>query len=326
VRRGFLVPVVGIAVAALALLVVVAWPANDAPSNEAPVAPEASSEVDAASERLTVLFEGRPSAVAYADDVLWVADDASGTVHHLDATNGEALGPPVVVRSAPIALEAFGGVVWVADAGGTVTRIDAATATVLDPPLELGGALVDVVVDGTTAWVGDIEANVVHVIDLATLVVQQRLEVPAGVVRLARVGPELWVTGLDSAVTPIDVASGSVLATRPVGAGPIGLTSSDGAVWVANSEDDTVSQILRDGSGRSYSIDVGAAPVAVATSATDVWVANQDGESLSRLAEATGSVAGRELDLGFRPRDLVATPYGVWVVGVEESTAVLVVP
>jgi YVTN family beta-propeller protein len=175
-------------------------------------------------------------------------------------------------------------------------------------------------------WVADIEASAIRSVEVATGAVSEAIQVPAGVVRMAVAGPRLWVTGLESEVTPIDRATGAVGATVPVGSGPIGLAvDGSGSLWIANSDDATVSRLSGD-DGRALGAPwpVGPAPIDVVVVGDDVWVLDQDGPSVTHLDVRTGLPVGDAVELPLRPRGLVATPSGLWAVGVDPSGAALV--
>jgi DNA-binding beta-propeller fold protein YncE len=139
----------------------------------------------------------------------------------------------------------------------------------------------------------------------------------------------LWVTGAERTVTPIDLASGAVRPPVAVGNGPIGVAVGGGAVWVANGDDGTVSRLdAVSGARRGDDVRVGSGPIAVEVSGDDVWVLNQDASTVSHLSARTGAPVEPDLHLPpelSRPRDLVATPDGVAVVGVDGPAAALLV-
>jgi streptogramin lyase len=312
-------------IALLSLVVAATVACADGPDAEPP---SSSTTAADATDVSLVELDGRPSAVAVDEDagVLWVTDDEAGVVHRLSADSGDAVGEAVRVTAHPTAIDVVDGLVWVADPGGTLTRLDAATGTAAGPPITVGGVLVDVVADDDRVWVADIEASVVRSVDVATGAVSEGIEVPAGVVRMAVAGPRLWVTGLESEVTPIDRASGAVGEPVPVGNGPIGVgVDSRGSLWVANSDDATVSRLASD-DGRPLGgpFDVGPAPIGVVVVGDDLWVLDQDGPSVSHLDARTGRRLDPALDLPFRPRGFVATASALWVVGVDPGGAVRV--
>ena len=73
----------------------------------------------------------------------------------------------------------------------------------------------------------------------------------------------------------VDAASGSVR-TIPVGDGPTGIAFGEGAVWVANSGDGTVSRIDSETEEVVETIEVGNRPVGIAAGAGSVWVTVQE--------------------------------------------------
>lgn len=277
--------------------------------------------------RLVIPLQGRPSAVAYADGALWVADDERGVVQRLDPADGEAVGEPVAVSPHPTSLSAGEGLLWVTDAEGTVTALDTRTGQARHERLEVGGVLVTVAADRERAWVGDIEAGTVRSIDAATGQLGRAVRVPAGVVRLELVGQMLWVSGLEATVTPVRTDTLAVGEPAPVGQAPIGMVAGNGLLWVANSDSDSVSRLdLASGERRNEDAAVGDAPIAIAMVGDEAWVLDQDGASITRLDAHSADRLGSPLQLPARPRGLAVSPAGVWVVGVDPSVAVLYVP
>ncbi len=68
----------------------------------------------------------------------------------------------------------------------------------------------------------------------------------SGVVRraLARGADALWVVNsLDSTVSRVNPEVSAVVATIPVGSGPVGIAVKDGDVWVANQYSASLSRI-----------------------------------------------------------------------------------
>ena len=266
-------------------------------------------------------LEGRPSAVTYGEDTLWVADDERNLVLRLDPNDGRAKGDPIPVDPQPVAIDYGAGAIWVAHGGGTVTQIVNGQVAATIP---VGGTLVDVAVGVADVVVADIAAGTVRRIDPVTGALGEPIVVPGGVVRLALVGGYVWVTNQENTLTLIDTSSRTIAKQVQVGNGPIGLADTDGVVWVANSDDNTVSRIDAPSVTLLDHKPVGKAPVAVAGGSGTVWIANQDDETLTILEAPDGRAEGRAVSLGLRPRDLVATPAGTWAVGVEPSGAALV--
>jgi YVTN family beta-propeller protein len=270
---------------------------------------------------VTVALPGRPSAVAFASGLVWVADDGRGVVVTVDARRGKVVGLPIRVGPSPIGLAAGAGAVWVADASGTVTAIDTSTRRVKGPSVRIGAALSGIATGAGAVWVTDIERGILWRVDPSDRTTLPT-NVPMGVVRAAVFDGKVWVTNSDATVTVVNATTLSVENTMTVGNGPIGLAPAGGAMWVANSDDDTVSAVDPGGPTRFPPVHVGKGPVAVAAGADGVWVASQDDEVLTRLDPTSGRRFGAPVALHSRPRAAAIGSGRVWVVGVEASVLV----
>jgi DNA-binding beta-propeller fold protein YncE len=258
---------------------------------------------DADGDAVRVELDGRPSAIAFDGEHLWVVDDGLGTARRFDL-DGEPAGDALTVASQPVAIDVGpDGVVWVAHATGIVSRIDGEDHDEID----VGGALVDVVADVGGAWVGDIESGTVRAVGS-----DEPIAIPDGVVRLARDGDTLWVTNLEDTVTPVDLRAGEVGEPIAVGLGPIGVTVDGDDVYIANSDDDTVSVV------GGETLPAGDAPIAIQLVDGEPWALNQDGRSVQLLGVDADDVVA----LDTRPRGFVATGGSLWVVGVDPSVLV----
>lgn len=109
-----------------------------------------------------------------------------------------------------------------------------------------------------------------------------------------------------------DTADAEVTATIAVGTTPLGIDATDDAVWVANSEDATVSRIDPSTDEVAATIGVGVNPVDVAATNGAVWVVNNGSASLTRIDPATDEVVAT-IDVGEQPFGLAATGEAVWV-------------
>jgi YVTN family beta-propeller protein len=275
----------------------------------------------AAPDWRVVDLEGRPAAVALSEDgVIAVVDDELGEVQHLSVDPVPIDDHPEPIGGQLVGISVSPDETWVIDATGTAIHLEEEPLAV-----DLGGTLVDVAqVDGHV-YVGDLEGRRVVELDAGTGDQQRVFDLPDGVVRLAEHDDVLWATGEDHTVTPIDLASGTVREPVDVGRGPIGLAVAGSTLWVANSDDGTVSRVDT-AAGRRVGADVtvGKGPIAVATSGDDVWVLNQDSATVSHLSADTGDRVEPDVPIPpslTRARDLVATPFGVVVVGVDASQA-----
>ena len=85
-----------------------------------------------------------------------------------------------------------------------------------------------------------------------------------------------------SATTPPRSSEGPLGRAITVGLQPRAIAWGEGALWVANTGDDTVSRV-DPGTGAAPPIRVGDEPVAVAVGAGAVWVANAGDGTISRI-------------------------------------------
>jgi YVTN family beta-propeller protein len=85
----------------------------------------------------------------------------------------------------------------------------------------------------------------------------------------------------------------------------------EGALWVANLEDDTVTRIDPNTSS-TFTIRVGDEPSAVAVGAGGVWIANAGDGTVSLIDPARNEVV-RTIEIGSTPAGIVVEGGLVWV-------------
>jgi DNA-binding beta-propeller fold protein YncE len=120
------------------------------------------------------------------------------------------------------------------------------------------------------------------------------------------------------AVAVVDPDTNRVVASIPVGSKPVTITAGDGAVWVGDAGDGTVTRI-DPATRKTKPIGIGAPAVDLAASEGSIWVATGGFGTVVRIDSELGAIAGRiELgDLGdpiTPPASAVAAGEGnVWV-------------
>jgi YVTN family beta-propeller protein len=133
---------------------------------------------------------------------------------------------------------------------------------------------------------------------------------------LAR-GDDATVLAVPGSVAVVDGKTGRVVDTVEVGSGPVAIVLGHDSLWVANSEDDTVSRI--DPAAREVEATIGvASPVDLAVAADAIWVASGIAGTVSRIDPESNDVVAT-IDLRspdpFAPRTvhgIAAGPSGVW--------------
>jgi YVTN family beta-propeller protein len=113
--------------------------------------------------------------------------------------------------------------------------------------------------------------------------------------------------------------SGSVAATVPVGARPVALASSRGALWVANFDDKSVTRVDLPSRKAVRTVSVAGAPTGVAADEHGIWVSV--GRALSRIdptfnqVTSTRRVGGSTLlGVGNAPQPALSAFGKIWVV------------
>jgi YVTN family beta-propeller protein len=257
----------------------------------------------------------------------------------------------VPVGVAPVAVAVGAGSVWVANAGDrTVTRINARTREVVRTiPVEatptgiaVGAAGAVWVVHGLLGALSRIDPAYGQVRSIPNLagrssggsvaaggdeiwaafadstVVRVR---PRGDPGFAGTAPAaiavgegaVWVANSgDNTVTRISPGTGSAVGIYQVGRRPSGIAVGAGSVWTANGLDGTVTRIDARSGSTTEVVRVGAGPAAIAYGAGAVWVANGDDGTVSRIDPATNEVSAT-IAVGNRPEAVAIGGDAVWV-------------
>jgi virginiamycin B lyase len=121
-------------------------------------------------------------------------------------------------------------------------------------------------------------------------------------------------------VSRVDLRSDKVVSTIPVGATPIFDTFGEGALWVANYDDDTVS-VVSPGSPDAETIPLGTGcgPLGIATGFGSVWVVCYWQEQLLRIDPRTRRIVAR-IPIGDGPLGVSTGAGSVWVTNRDSRT------
>jgi DNA-binding beta-propeller fold protein YncE len=189
---------------------------------------------------------GRPGALVFGGDRVWVADENGTGVTAINAAGGRVLKRGIVPHQTPLRLAVGAGGVWVSNkTTGSVRRIDMGTA-VGGAPIKVGRGPSGITVGGGIVWVANSRSD---------------------------------------SVARVDTATGALLgAPVAVGGRPGGIDAGTSVIWVANAADDTVSRIdIESGETVGGPISVGRHPGAVAVDDEAVWVADNGDGSVTRI-------------------------------------------
>jgi DNA-binding beta-propeller fold protein YncE len=218
----------------------------------------------------------------------------------------------------PDAVAVGAGAVWVVNwQDRTVSRINRSGAVET-----IGGVLRadHLAVDGDNVWVSSFDRSSVARIDARTGEVVESLGVPTRHAEgLAVGGGYLWITnpatvrgeGIET-VSRVDLRSGKVVSRIPDGKTPIFDTFGNGALWVANYDDDTVS-VVRPGSRGAETVALGTCgPLGIATGFGAVWVVCYWTHELVRIDARTRRIVSH-IPIGVGPLGVSAGAGAVWV-------------
>jgi YVTN family beta-propeller protein len=265
----------------------------------------------------------RPTAVAVGDDDAWAIQPASSTLVRLEA--GADAVRSTSAHGVPSDVAVAGGYATVANGtDGTAAVFDSGSGA-FQGVIQLGGfgfSDASVASDGRWAWVAS--GRRLKRIDLARLTRAGATPLPiprddevGGDVFATDVAVEegsVWVTGdvLNPVLWRIDPEGERRPEVIELPFGPVAVAAGEGAVWVANQLDDSVTRIDA-GSGRVGStLDVGREPVPLAARDGVVWVANRLDGTVSRIDARTNRVT-TTVEIGEAVEDIGVGGGGVWV-------------
>ena len=179
---------------------------------------------------------------------------------------------------------------------------------------------------GSEAGAAGIRANAVGLIDADGNAIDGEIRVDAAPTGVARGEGAVWVTNTnDGTVSRIDPVTRSVRQTIAVGSSPSGIAVGAGAVWVANHFDGTVSRIDPETNDVVDTIPVGNGPAAVAFGEGSLWVTNSSDRTLSRIDPASGRVV-RPIKTDAVGRGIAVGGGSVWVTDESSRSVIRVDP
>jgi len=314
--------VVVIAVIAVVVVVVVA------PARKSKVVTPAPSSTGS-THLHTVYRSASLSGATDGPDGLWVIDDSSDRLIHVNPTRGDSIGRSVAIPGRPTAVIEENGKLWVASSvADTVEAVDPKTTRITSTtPVPAGP--VSLSIGGGCLWVASVIAGSVSCLDTGSGSVTATIALPDGAVRLCADGTGVWVTGATNTLTRVTPANGTsttgpsgnpgtqpsfTVHTVQVGNGPIGLAVTARAVWVANASDGSVTEVDRASLQSLGTFRVGTDPVAIAPAldGDHLWVADGVSHQLYSIDEPIGTHITDVGMLPGAPRQLLDQGGTVW--------------
>jgi DNA-binding SARP family transcriptional activator/DNA-binding beta-propeller fold protein YncE len=314
-RRLLLVCSLLVGAGALALVLVLAHTGGGVPH----VTKDSLVKIDPKSgDILDVVRVGRqPVAVAVLGDAVFVSNVEDATITRLDSKTGDVnttggLRPPLDL--VPDGVRHL----WTTTYGyEQVTRIDARTLQA-DLVVPLGRKTFLLGTGAGSLWVTEQPANLgdrgsVARIDLRTAKPKRAIRVGPMPIDVKVGEGAAWVSnGADASVSRINLEDLSV-ERIPVGAGPGPIAIAFGSVWIiAGQTNDTVWRLNPETRKPDAVVDVGKGPVNVEADAYGVWVALRDSGTIVRIDPRTNTVTKR-VHLGYKPQGMTVGAGALWV-------------
>lgn len=175
------------------------------------------------------------TGIAYADGIVWVANNYNGDLYRLDPATGDTRAFPLQEGGGLEGVAVGGGYVWVADGlqNKQLLRVDPTSGEV--KPIDLPGDPRGVAFDGNSVWVTIPELDQVKRIDASTLQQVTVEDVGDQPWEIAVADGEAWVTCVNSRTVvgiDTDANQANLRFTLDEGLAPQGIAIGAGSVWV----------------------------------------------------------------------------------------------
>jgi YVTN family beta-propeller protein len=286
-------------------------------SASAAIQPNSVGVLDPANGHVATTFSAgsTPGGVAVGEGATWVTNTNADTVSRINASSNE-VNQTIQVGGGPVGVAVGGGAVWVTNGlDGTVSRIDPSAGASRPAAIHVGNGPLGIAYGANRIWVANSVDGTVSAIDPKSWKVRTFPAV-AGATALVVAFGRVWVVSpSEGVVVSLDQRSGAIADPHiAVGVDPVAVAAGDGAIWVANRDDGTVSKIAPRTAGSAQVADivqhVGRGPVSLAAVQSDVWVAG--GGTLARI-DATKDQVAQVVKLANPPQAIVSSGEGVYV-------------
>ena len=128
----------------------------------------------------------------------------------------------------------------------------------------------------------------------------------------------VWAVFGNSVLGEINPRSNALTATGIAGSSPSAIADGDGYVWVANSGDNTVFQMLPETATMVGKINVGRQPSGVVVADAIVWITDRGDNSVTRYDARSGS--STNIAVGAAPIGIAVGENAVWVANSDDGT------
>jgi hypothetical protein len=251
-----------------------------------------------------------PSGICFDGVNLWVTCQYADVVQKVRAADAAPVAA-YPTGDGPYHVIYDGIHVWVVNYGdGTVTELQGDgtyVRTVAIGPNPRYGLF-----DGTYVWVSGSTDGKLYRIKAADGTVASDATIGA-TGQPAFDGNSLWVAAAGNVVKKVRPSDFAVLATYPVGQGPISLLFDGANIWVANYTDNTVTKLRAIDGANKGTFSVGNSPYDLAFDGATIWVSCYWGYEVRKLRAADGTPWGSISFYESQPYRLAFDGSNVWV-------------
>jgi YVTN family beta-propeller protein len=305
---------IGVLAAAVAIPIF-AFGSGGGGGGSANVEPNSLAIIDPGSDRVvgSVSVGIRPGSLAAGAGSIWVANIDDRTLSRIDPKS-DALQRNYPLEATPTGLAYGSGAIWIANGLlGSVSRFDPSVQDVTGTQVEVTGRS-----SAGSAAVG--EGHVWAVFGNSILGKIDPRKASTVATGIAGSSPSaiavgegaVWVANSgDNTVSRVLPETATTLTTITVGRQPSGIAVADGVVWIADRGENLVTRYDAR-SGSQTNLAVGAAPIGVAVGGGFVWVANSDDGTVSKIDPGTREVVAT-IGVGGRPVGVLFSDGRVWV-------------
>ncbi len=219
-----------------------------------------------------------PLYIAFDGKRLWIANNSTNTVGRIRASDGALAGEfPVGAAPSGVAVgigNGGTGVVWVTNTGdGSVSVLDASDGSAITGSPVAIGGEPHEVMYDGT-FAWVSDAAGTRVVKLLGTQVVGSFNVGAGPRGMAFDGQNIWVANsIDNTVTELN-RSGNLVKTYNVGRQPEGVAFDGANIWVTNSLDNNVTEFRASDGTALGTFPAGTNPFGIAFDGSFIWVAN----------------------------------------------------
>ncbi len=302
---------IGVLAAAVAIPIF-AFGSGGTGGGSANVPPNSLAIIDPHSDKVSSVATGiRPGSLAAGFGSIWVANGDDRTLSRIGPET-ESLERTYPLTATPTGLASGSGAIWIANGLlGTVSRLDPNFGVAKTVDVTQRSSAGSAAVGAGFIW-AVFGNSVLGQIDSRTNAIVTTGIAGSSPSAIAVGEGAVWVANSgDNTVSRMLPETATTVSTISVGRQPSGVAVADGIVWITDRGDNLVTRYDAR-SGSSTNIAVGAAPIGIAVGEDAVWVANSDDGTISKIDPASREVV-KKIPVGGRPVGVLVSDGRVWV-------------